>query len=51
MKFEIPTVEIKRFDIEDIMTVSTAYENPTQAPETTCHCPMDYSGGSCFGDD
>ena len=45
MKFEFATVEVKKFDLEDILTASG------EAAETeTTRCPLDNSL-PCFGDD
>lgn len=49
MKFEFATVEVKKFDLEDILTASGDPKETTAATEST-RCPLDNSL-PCFGDD
>lgn len=47
MKFEFATVEVKKFDLEDILTASG---DPVEPETESTRCPLDNSL-PCFGDD
>ena len=50
MKFEFATVEVKKFDLEDILTASGAGEEPAPEETSSTRCPLDNSL-PCWGDD